>query len=112
MSSAPTLHKFLVYAPDKTDQGAFERRLSVRAKHFEDAAKLLAAGHVLVGGAMLTPESITGGDRKMTGSVVIYEAENIETVRGWIEADVYYTAGVWDLDRLVIAPFLAATPFP
>ncbi|KAJ7154749.1 hypothetical protein C8R46DRAFT_443053 [Mycena filopes] len=111
MSSAPTLHKFIVYAPDKTDEGAFERRLSVRARHLEKAAKVLAE-HILVGGAMLTPESITGGDRKMTGSVMIYQAENIETVRGWIESDIYYTAGVWDPEHLVIAPFLAATPFP
>ncbi|KAJ7033136.1 hypothetical protein C8F04DRAFT_630777 [Mycena alexandri] len=130
--STPNLHKFLVYAPDKTDEGAFERRLSVRAKHLENAAKVHEA-HMRLGGAMLTPESLTGADKKMVrlnsalprhcsilkiffldkvGSLIIYEAENIETVRGWIESDIYYTAGVWDPAQLVIAPFVAATPFP
>jgi hypothetical protein len=42
--SAPTLHKFLVYAPDKTDEGAFARRMSVRAKHLENAAKAVSEG--------------------------------------------------------------------
>ncbi|KAJ7707832.1 hypothetical protein B0H16DRAFT_1481541 [Mycena metata] len=110
--STPTLHKFIVYAPDKTDEGAFERRLSVRAKHLENAAKKIEDKTILVGGAMLTPESLTGADKKLTGSVLIYQAENLETVRGWIESDIYYTSSVWDPEKLVIAPFVAATPFP
>ena len=31
-STVPKRQQFLVYAPDKTDDGAFERRLSVRDK--------------------------------------------------------------------------------
>ncbi|KAJ7793925.1 hypothetical protein B0H14DRAFT_3558637 [Mycena olivaceomarginata] len=110
--SAPTLHKFLVYALDKTDEGAFERRQSVRAKHLEGAARAVTEGLVRMGGALLTPESLTGGDRKVIGSAMIYEAETLEAVRSVIEADIYYTSGVWDPERLVILPFVAATPFP
>ncbi|KAJ7148620.1 hypothetical protein C8R43DRAFT_888729 [Mycena crocata] len=106
------LHKFLVYAPDKTDAGAVERRLSARPKHLENATKAINAGIIRVGGALLTPESLTGADKKMIGSVIIYQAENIEAVTTMVETDIYYTAGVWDPERLVILPFVAATPFP
>jgi hypothetical protein len=66
-----------------------------------------------MGGALLTPESLTGGDRKVVSSVIslarpkehltnlhqigsamIYEAETLEAVRSVIEADIYYTSGV------------------
>ncbi|KAJ7793924.1 hypothetical protein B0H14DRAFT_2924755 [Mycena olivaceomarginata] len=97
--SAPTLHKFL-------------RRLSVRPKHLENAAKAVSEGLIRVGGALLTPESLTGGDKKLIGSAMIYEAESLEVVKSVIESDIYYTAGVWDPERLVILPFVAATPFP
>ncbi|KAJ6491303.1 hypothetical protein C8R47DRAFT_941259, partial [Mycena vitilis] len=100
---------FAVYAPDKTDEGAFDRRLSVRATHLENSAKR-PAGQVRVGGALLTPESLTGGEKKMVGSMIIFQAENIEAVRAIIEGDIYYTSGVWDPERLVILPFASATP--
>ncbi|KAJ7512466.1 hypothetical protein B0H11DRAFT_1844252 [Mycena galericulata] len=112
MSAASGLPRFFVYAPDKTDEGAFERRLSVRPKHLENAAKRINDGVIRMGGAVLTPESLTGADKKLVGSVLIFEAENIETVRTMIETDIYYTSGVWDPERLVILPFVAATPFP
>ncbi|KAJ7698617.1 hypothetical protein B0H17DRAFT_1196720 [Mycena rosella] len=111
-SAAPGLPRFFVYAPDKTDPDVFDRRLSVRAKHLENAAKAMNAGVIRVGGALLTPESLTGADKKMVGSILICEAENIEVVRKMIETDIYYTSGVWDPERLVILPFVAATPFP
>jgi len=112
MSSAPALHKFFVYAPDKTEAGTFERRMSVRSQHLENAAKAISAGVIKVGGATLTPESLTGGDKKLTGSVLIFEAESLEAVRKMVESDVYYTSGVWNPETLVILPFAAATPFP
>ncbi|KAJ6532738.1 hypothetical protein DFH09DRAFT_1182132, partial [Mycena vulgaris] len=93
-SSAPGLPRFFVYAPDKTDTGAFERRLAVRPKHLEKAAKAISDGVIRVGGALLTPESLTGADKKMIGSILIYEAENIEAVRTMVETDIYYTSGV------------------
>ncbi|KAJ7322958.1 hypothetical protein DFH08DRAFT_888392 [Mycena albidolilacea] len=111
-STSPTLHKFFVYAPDKTDPDAFARRLSVRSKHLEDAKKPTADGFIRVGGALLTPESLLSDDKKMIGSTLIFEAENIETVKKAIESDIYYTSGVWDPERIVILPFVAATPFP
>ena len=43
---------------------------------------------------MLSPESITGGDRKMVGSTLIYEAESIEEVKKKVESDIYCTGKV------------------
>ena len=48
-----------------------------------------------VGGAMLSPESVEpGGEVKMVGSVLVFEAETIEEVRKTVESDIYYTSGV------------------
>lgn len=40
MSTSNVKHLFLVYAPDKTDEGALERRLSVRPEHLKNAKAL------------------------------------------------------------------------
>lgn len=36
-ASTPVRHRFFVYAPDKTEPGTLERRLSVREKHLVGA---------------------------------------------------------------------------
>ncbi|KAJ7738066.1 hypothetical protein DFH07DRAFT_841369 [Mycena maculata] len=108
MAAPQPLQKFFVYAPDKADAD----RLSVRAKHLEGAAKFVADGTLRFGGVLLTPESLTGGEKKMVGSVSIYEAESIEAVRKIVKDDIYYATGVWDPERVVILPFVAGTPFP
>ncbi|KAG2052425.1 hypothetical protein BDR06DRAFT_1056962 [Suillus hirtellus] len=41
MSSTPSLPKFVIWAPDYTDEGALERRLAVRPAHLENAKKLI-----------------------------------------------------------------------
>lgn len=41
-----TMHTFVVYAPDKTDEGAVARRFSVRPKHLEGARERHAQGIV------------------------------------------------------------------
>ncbi|KAJ6491285.1 hypothetical protein C8R47DRAFT_1271968 [Mycena vitilis] len=97
------VNPFVVYAPDKTDEGVTERRLSVKAQHEENGAKY-PPGLVRAGGSLLTSES-TEAEKKTFGSMAIFQAENIEAVRAIIEADIYYTSGVWDPERLVIFPF-------
>ena len=73
---------------------------------------------------MLTPDSVTGGERKLVGSVMFIAAENIEQVKEIVETDIYYRANVvspfislllslfdiaqWNPERIVIAPFLSA----
>jgi len=45
---------------------------------------------------MLTPESVESptAERKMIGSMIIFEAENIAEVRNMVESDIYYSSGV------------------
>jgi hypothetical protein len=43
-SSISKKHNFVVYAPDKTDEQAFSRRMSVREEHLVRARKLEEAG--------------------------------------------------------------------
>ncbi|KAF9497321.1 hypothetical protein BDN71DRAFT_1467774 [Pleurotus eryngii] len=111
MSSEP-LQRFFVYAPDKTEDGTFEKRLSVRPEHVEMAKKNIADGIIRVGGFLLTPESIATPDapKKMIGSTFIVEAASIDEVRKLVEGDIYYKSGVWDADKITILPFLPVTP--
>ncbi|EAU91565.1 hypothetical protein CC1G_02054 [Coprinopsis cinerea okayama7 len=113
-TAAPAKHKFLVYAPDKTEEGTFEKRLSVRPKHIEVAHERNIAGIVKLGGAVLTPESISSptAQKKMVGSAFIFEAESLEEVKKMVEGDIYYTSGVWDPEKIIILPFVNATPMP
>lgn len=114
MSSEP-LQRFFVYAPDKTEDGTFEKRLSVRPEHVEMAKKNIADGVIRkklylgdarksnlltgdpgIGGFLLTPESIATPDapKKMIGSTFIVEAASIDEVRKLVEGDIYYKSGV------------------
>ena len=43
-AQAPARHKFIVYAPDMSDAGALQRRLSVRPAHLEKAAEYIEGG--------------------------------------------------------------------
>ncbi|KAI0753470.1 hypothetical protein C8Q80DRAFT_1152361 [Daedaleopsis nitida] len=110
-ASSPARHKFIVYAPDMTDDGAFQRRLNVRSSHLDKARGHVAEGTIKLAGAMLTPESIASpaAEKKMVGSVFICEAETLKSVRHLMESDIYYTSGVWDKEKLVILPLALAT---
>ncbi|KXN90142.1 hypothetical protein AN958_04632 [Leucoagaricus sp. SymC.cos] len=115
MSSATAAprQRFLVYAPDKTEEGTLEKRLSVRSQHLESAKAKFTTGLVRVGGVLLTPESVATSDapKKMIGSVFIYEADSIEQVWETVKGDIYYTSGVWDTEKLTVLPYIIATPF-
>jgi len=43
MSSVPR-QRWIVYAPDKIEEGTFEKRLSVRPKHVESATANFGSG--------------------------------------------------------------------
>ena len=114
--SNTTLHTFLLWAPDYTDADALNRRLAVRPKHFENARPLTKSGVMStyeyhptpsprrmsgsylttteLGGALIDPPTYNTSERKMIGSMIIYEAESMEAVRKIVEEDIYYTGGV------------------
>lgn len=43
-ADVPTFHNFILYAPDKAEEGTFEKRLSVRSKHLENLSALIGKG--------------------------------------------------------------------
>ncbi|KAF8589627.1 hypothetical protein K439DRAFT_1332364 [Ramaria rubella] len=105
-----TLRSFFVYAPDYTDEGALERRRNVRTQHLAAAKGLHDTGVINIGGAFLSPDGFDVADptSKMAGSMLVVNAVNVAEVRKLIEADIYWTSGVWDKERLSIYPFLTA----
>ena len=76
---------------------------------------------------MISPETYDKPERKLIGSLMVFEAESLEEVRNVMENDVYYTSGVvsalfnverrgtvltvrqWDKEKLVILPLALAT---
>ncbi|EPS96631.1 hypothetical protein FOMPIDRAFT_1130128 [Fomitopsis schrenkii] len=109
-TSGPTLYKFAVWAPDMSDPEAFSRRMAVRETHLANAKKTFASGTLKFGGGLLAPESIASPDAptKLVGSMMVIEADSIESARAVIESDVYYQSGVWDKEKLQIFPWLQA----
>jgi len=103
--------KFIVYAPDNVDPGTLDKRYEVRPSHSERLATLIDSGVVQVAGMITDPAYpvVEGGRNKAIGSLLIVEAENIEEVRKTIEEDVFIQSGVWDREKLLIAPFLQAS---
>ncbi|TFK46606.1 hypothetical protein OE88DRAFT_1638060 [Heliocybe sulcata] len=103
---------FFVYAPDYTDEGALQRRLEVRPKHLENAKSLIANGTIKVGGAFVDPATVSSETKKMTGSGLVLQAASLEDAKKIVEGDIYWTAGVWDKEKTVVVPYLAATQLP
>lgn len=113
MATTPSsnLQLFIIWAPDYTDDGAFSRRMDVRAQHLVVAEESRKKGYITnIAGAFLTPESIATPDapKKMLGSMLLVRAKSLEEVRANVESDIYWTNNVWDKDKILIAPFKLA----
>ena len=106
---------FAVYAPDYTDDDAINRRLAVREAHLARSASNpgrselntifwlsgeapdLHVTHSEIGGAMVSPNDALDGpnkERKMAGSVMIWECESYAAARAWLEGDPYWKGNV------------------
>jgi len=92
--------QYLVVARDGTDDEALDRRRRVRPTHLEAIQPLVDAGHVLIGGAILSET----GD--MVGSMLLVEFDDRAELDAWIERDPYVTEAVWR--TIEVTPFRAA----
>ena len=81
--------QFVVTAYDGKDEGAYERRMSVRPQHLENMSKLNENGHVICAGGM------TNSEGKLIGSVLIMEYESREQLDDYLANEPYVVAGVW-----------------
>ncbi|MBO9639054.1 MAG: hypothetical protein J7576_12850 [Siphonobacter aquaeclarae] len=80
--------QFHIQAYDHPD--AAERRAATRPAHLARARELKAAGHFLIGGALLSD------DGRMIGSVLIMDFPDEATLRAWLTTEPYVTGGVWN----------------
>src|SRR3954454_13662876 len=98
--------QFLLLATDYTDTETYSRRLLVREEHLARAKVSKERGFMIMGGAILAdqgPNVESSSERKMVGSLMIFEAESEEQIRQEIEQDPYVINKVWE--RYEIWPF-------
>ncbi len=101
--------QFLIIARDGTDEQAPGRRLAARPAHLDNAAKLQAAGHFLVGGA------ITDDAGEMVGSAAVVQFETRAELDRWLKTDPYVVGDVWrDVEVIPyrVAPHYEFPPCP
>ncbi|KAF8908464.1 hypothetical protein CPB85DRAFT_782117 [Mucidula mucida] len=102
LSSSKSL--FFVYAP-------YEKRITAQPANLSAEGKRLS-GIDGFAGIVLSDESESTESKRMLGSVMICEAENVEEVREKIKADACLSEGVWRAETLVILPFHSTMPLP
>jgi len=81
--------QFMVTAYDGKDDGALDRRMSVREAHIKGANQLKEAGHLIAGGAILDEAE------QMIGSTMFVEFDSKAELDQWIASDPYVTGNVW-----------------
>ena len=81
--------QWLIIARDGTDEQAQGRRMAARAAHLENAAKLQAKGHLLVGGALVDEHG------RMIGSACVAQFATRAELDEWLRTDPYVTGNVW-----------------
>lgn len=92
--------QFILIAYDGTDPGALDRRMKVRQEHLDKIEVLKKTGEFIAGGAILDD---TG---KMTGSMIVYEFPDRNSLDEALQDEPYFTKGVWQ--KVEIRPFRMA----
>ncbi|UZJ56832.1 hypothetical protein CBS101457_006152 [Exobasidium rhododendri] len=105
------LNRYVVIAEDYPGPSALARRLEVRERHLEQAAKGKEVGRIEMGGGLLKTDfkdidEELGPTSALAGSLLIVQGESIEDVRSRLNQDEYVRAGVFDPSKIRIFPFL------
>ncbi|MBL7818338.1 MAG: hypothetical protein JNL70_25220 [Saprospiraceae bacterium] len=95
------MKQYVIHALDGTDDDALNRRLSVRAAHFENMSRFKANGNFILGGAMLDERG------QMMGSTVVMQFDSEDEFREYLDSEPYIRDKVWVDIR--IYPFKTAT---
>ncbi|WVO17429.1 hypothetical protein L204_105121 [Cryptococcus depauperatus] len=103
--------RFLVYAPDCPDY--LERRLAVRAEHLarakldDDAGIVLCSGPIVPRpGTKAREASLPEGTPNIAGSFMVYQMDTLEQVWDRLKEDVYWKAGIWDQEKIIVEELL------
>ena len=81
--------QWLIIARDGGDEDAPKRRLAARPAHLENAARLQADGHLLIGGAL------TDDNGAMIGTAAVAQFATRAELDEWLATDPYVTGDVW-----------------
>jgi len=81
--------QFLVLGYDGSDEGALERRMTVREAHIALGDKMREQGTMLYGAAILDDHG------KMIGSALICQFDSREQLDEWLKVEPYVTGNVW-----------------
>nr|OQO22666.1 hypothetical protein B0A51_11531 [Rachicladosporium sp. CCFEE 5018] len=99
-------HEWMVILKDQPNSLA--KRMEIRPEHLKNVLEQEKAGFWLLGGASLDEPVQEGQGPKINGSVMLALSETREEVIEKLKQDVYWTKGVWDVDRIQIFPFKSA----
>jgi uncharacterized protein YciI len=72
----------------------------IRRQHLEELKPHIDSGAMVLGGASLDEPIKEGVGMKSNGSVLIIESDTEAEARKIVEGDVYYTSGVWDVEKV------------
>lgn len=81
--------QFVIIGLDGTDKGAPVRRQAVRQEHIAMGDKLLEAGNLLFGAALLND------DGSMKGSLYVMSFKSEEQLKEWLDSEPYMVGDVW-----------------
>ena len=81
--------QFIVKAYDGTDEGALERRMSIRPQHLENMGKVKEYGRILCAGGILAE------DGHPIGSVLVMDFESRKLLDDYRASEPYIEHGVW-----------------
>ncbi|WWC92283.1 uncharacterized protein L201_007237 [Kwoniella dendrophila CBS 6074] len=102
--------RFLIYAPDYPDHLA--ERYAVRPEHLErnksDPAGLVAYSGPIAPriGTKQRDTEPPAGQLNLAGSFMVWNMDNIDQAWARVKEDVYWRAGVWDKERLIVEELL------
>lgn len=81
--------QFVIMAYDGKDEGALDRRMSVRPRHLENVARVKERGSVVCAGGL------TDENGRMIGSVLVLDLPSRAALDEYLASEPYVVSGVW-----------------
>ncbi|KAG5368480.1 hypothetical protein CJU90_0683 [Yarrowia sp. C11] len=100
-SSSSPMQFFLVQVADKP--GVLEKRMSLRPAHLEALEnKSAGANFIICGGGVADVHPAAGETPQVTGSTLIVQTDDRDSIVEKLKGDVYAKEGIWDLEQVKI----------
>ena len=109
-------YPFFVYAPDKKEMDANQKRLDARLEHLINFREKVGNGVFSMGGGLLdeTSDPANPDPKRLVGSAMIIQATSRDEVINLLKSDPYYANGngAWDEKNWVVLPMVLASKLP